>query len=226
VPENREIFLEFGEAYNFQPRYVPTIFVGERYWEGWSENISAEIESHIDSCLNSDCSDLGKEVLPGEIIPEPEPTPELTQESTSDPGDVRDAIITLPLIGTVDLSKQSLLVSTLIISFVDGFNPCSLWVLSMLLAITLNTRSRKKVLIIGLVFIFVTGLIYALFIGGLFTIFSFINFVGWIRLVVALVALIFALVNIKDYFWYKQGISFTISDEKKPGIYKGIRRGT
>jgi len=94
----------------------------------------------------------------------------------------------------------------------------------MLLAITLNTRSRKKVLIIGLVFIFVTGLIYALFIGGLFTIFSVIDFLGWIRLVVAFVALVFALVNIKDYFWYKKGISFTISDEKKPGIYKGIRR--
>jgi len=58
----------------------------------------------------------------------------------------------------------------------------------------------------------------------LFTIFSFVSFMGWIRVVVALVALIFALVNIKDYFWYKQGISFTISDEKKPGIYKGIRR--
>jgi hypothetical protein len=43
-------------------------------------------------------------------------------------------------------------------------------------------------------------------------------------LVVAFVALVFALVNIKDYFWYKKGISFTISDEKKPGIYKGIRR--
>ena len=94
----------------------------------------------------------------------------------------------------------------------------------MLLAITLNTRSRKKVLIIGFVFIFVTGLIYALFIGGLFTVFKIIHFVGWIQLIVALVALIFGLVNIKDYFWYKQGLSFTISDEKKPGIYKGIRR--
>ncbi len=224
VPENRELFLEFSEAYNFQPRYVPTIFVGERFWEGWSDDISAEIQSYIDKCLNLGCTDLGKEVLSGGMLPEPEPTQEPMQDSSIDPVDVREAVITLPLIGTVDLSKQSLLVSTLIISFVDGFNPCSLWVLSMLLAITLNTRSRKKVLIIGLVFIFVTGLIYALFIGGLFTVFSFINIMGWVRLVVALVALVFALVNIKDYFWYKQGISFTISDEKKPGIYKGIRR--
>ena len=30
--------------------------------------------------------------------------------------------------------------------------------------------------------------------------------------------------NIKDYFWYKQGVSFTIADERKPGLYRGIRR--
>ena len=51
--------------------------------------------------------------------------------------------------------------------------------------------------------------------------FTVISFVGWIRIVVALVALFFAAVNIKDYFWEKEGISFTIADEKKPGIYRG-----
>ena len=94
----------------------------------------------------------------------------------------------------------------------------------MLLAITLHTGSRKKVLIIGLIFLTVTAGVYALFIAGLFTIFTVVNFVGWIQLVVALVALFFALVNIKDYFWYKEGISFTISDSKKPGIYQRMRK--
>jgi hypothetical protein len=31
-------------------------------------------------------------------------------------------------------------------------------------------------------------------------------------------------INIKDYFWYKEGLSFTIDDEKKPGLYKRIRK--
>jgi hypothetical protein len=46
---------------------------------------------------------------------------------------------------------------------------------------------------------------------------------GWIQVLVALIALFFAVVNIKDYFWYKKGISFTISDNKKSGIFKRIR---
>ena len=39
---------------------------------------------------------------------------------------------------------------------------------------------------------------------------------GWMQVVVALVALFFGLVNIKDYFWYKEGLSFTIADERNP----------
>lgn len=34
---------------------------------------------------------------------------------------------------------------------------------------------------------------------------------------------VFAAVNIKDYFWYKEGISLTIADEKKPGIYRRMQ---
>jgi hypothetical protein len=41
---------------------------------------------------------------------------------------------------------------------------------------------------------------------------------------VSLVALFFALVNIKDYFWYREGITFTISDQKKLGIYQRMRK--
>jgi hypothetical protein len=132
--------------------------------------------------------------------------------------------IDIPFIGSIDLSTQSLLASTLLISFVDGFNPCSVWVLTMLLAITLHTGSRKKVLLIGVIFLTVTAAIYGLFIAGIFTAFKVLSFAGWIQVVVALVALFFGLVNIKDYFWYKEGLSFTISDDQKPGIFKRMRR--
>lgn len=257
-----DLFLAFGEAYNFEPRYVPTIFAGEKYWEGYSESIGVEIEKYVSVCLLEGCEDPGEVIMqeftsgpvataeeptlapgaPTETLgATPSPTAALTQTpaltatpsstpapaltESHQPGEDPGAnSISLPLIGTIDLAERSLLVSTLLLSFVDGFNPCSVWVLSMLLAITLNTRSRKKVLIIGLVFIFVTGLIYALFIGGLFTVLKVVQFIGWIQVVVSLVALFFGLVNIKDYFWYKEGLSFTIDDKKKPGIYKAIRR--
>ena len=91
------------------------------------------------------------------------------------------------------------------------------------MALVIHTGSRKKVLIIGLIFLTVTAGIYAMFIAGLFSVLKIISFVGWIQVIVALVAFVFAIVNIKDYFWYKEGVSFTISDKNKSGILKKMR---
>lgn len=220
VPENLVIFEAMTKAYGFEPRAVPTIFIGDKYWEGFSDIIQNEIQQEVDRCLVEGCEDRGKDILaPTSAIDEteiPEATPS-TIESESE-------IVKLPLFGEIDLSSKSLFLSTLLIAFVDGFNPCSIWILSMLLALTLHTGSRKKVLFIGLIFISVTAAIYGLFITGLFTVFKVISFVWWIQLLVALVALFFALVNIKDYFWYKEGVSFTISDKQKPGIFQRMRK--
>jgi glutaredoxin len=220
VEENQELFTKMAASFGFEPQGVPTIFIGKKYWIGYDEQIKSEIQAAVNTCLKNGCPDPGVGIIPGVVSPENNPAGEPDQAAAGQ----EDRKIEIPLIGTVDLEGQSLLISTLLISFVDGFNACSIWVLTMLLALTLHTGSRKKVLLIGLIFLTVTAAIYGLFITGLFTMFKVVSFVGWIQVIVALVALFFALVNIKDYFWYKEGISFTISDDHKPGIFQRIRR--
>ena len=219
VEENQALFTKMAAAYGFEPQGVPTIFIGKQHWEGYSDPIKSEIQAAVDACLVNGCSNAGAGIIPGVVD-----STSAVEKPQSDLNQATGKRIDIPLIGTVDLSSQSLLVSTVLISFVDGVNPCSIWVLTMLLALTLHTGSRKKVVIIGLIFLTVTAGVYALFIAGLFTMFKVVSFVGWIQAAVAAVALFFALVNIKDYFWYKEGISFTIADDKKPGIFQRIRR--
>jgi glutaredoxin len=234
-PENQEPLIKMAAKFGFEPTAVPTIFIGTRYWVGYAEDpFAREIETYVASCALSGCPDAGAGVLtparpdPAAAAAEPAavPPPGTLESVVTEvaPGANQATSLSLPLIGSVQLGNRSLALSTALIAFVDGFNPCSLWVLSVLLALSLRTGSRKKVLIIGLVFLTVTSLVYALFIAGLFTMFTVISFVGWIQIVVAVVALFFAAVNIKDYFWYKEGVSFTIADEQKPGLYRNMRR--
>lgn len=63
-----------------------------------------------------------------------------------------------------------------------------------------------------------TALVYALFIAGLFSIFSVVIFAHWVRGVIPLIAAGFAAINIKDFFWFKKGVSLTIPETSKPGI--------
>ena len=233
VPENQQLYKDMCTTYGFEARYVPTIFIGDHYWEGFNETIAKEMEDAIKACTTNGCSTLLPPTVQPALTKEPQNkiTPTFTPVSPlpgnssvgSSGGGSQSHIINLPVLGLIDLDRQSLTISTLLISFVDGINPCSIWVLTMLLALTLHTGSRRKVVLIGIIFLTVTAGIYALFITGLFSVLKIISFIGWIQIIVTTVALIFGLVNIKDYFWYKEGISFTIGDEKKPGIYKRMR---
>lgn len=195
--------------YGLEPSGVPTTFIGDRYWVGFSSDVARQIEEKVTACLQTACTDPSV----GIVNDQPEITALPPVENT----------ITLPLFGAISLDGLSLGVSTALISFVDGFNPCSLWVLSLLLALVIHSGSRRKTFIVGLTFLTVTSAVYILFIVGLFSVFSFVGFLGWIQAAVALLALAFALINIKDYFWYKKGVSLTIADERKPKIYRDMR---
>jgi cytochrome c biogenesis protein CcdA/thiol-disulfide isomerase/thioredoxin len=243
VEENRQIFFEMAAASGFEPQAVPTTFIGDQVWTGFYEGMKRELEAAIVACIETACPDPGLDIpgagvvseepvaIPAEPIPAPAEIERETMLGTEAETEAQGAIevqeeqslITLPLLGVINLNAQSLPFSTAVIAFVDGFNPCSLWVLSILLALVIHSGSRRKTLLVGLTFLLVTAGVYGLFIAGLFKVFTIVSFIGWVQVIVALLALGFALVNIKDYFWYKEGLSFTISDKHKPKIYRDMR---
>lgn len=237
--DNQAVLEQFSQVLGFEPRGVPVTVIGERYWIGFREEYKAEMENALQQTLdNPNAVDIGlsltstpqdAQASTPETAAEPVETLEVPQSSvppTPEAGvdtQPQGESVTLPLIGKVNLEKESLALSTAIIGFVDGFNPCSLWVLSVLLALTLHSGSRKKILVVGLTFLIVTTIVYSLFITGVFTLFSYVGYLKWIQVGVALIALTFGFVNFKDYFWYKEGVSFTISDKHKPKLYQNMR---
>ncbi len=110
---NRRLFREMAAAAGIDAGSVPTTFLGERVRVGFGDQIAAEIGAAVDAfCEDCPVSEVGESVV-----------------------DVR-------LIGPVRVGDRSLLVSTVLIGFVDGVNPCSLWVLSILLPSSCNGGSR------------------------------------------------------------------------------------
>ncbi len=216
-PANAARLRDIAKRYGVAEAEVPVIFAGDRVWQGFDAEIAQDLQVYVEHCLDVGCSG------PLDTMVSESPQAAVPVE-TALTGQPSETTITIPLLGAVDLGALSLWVSTALIAIVDGFNPCSLWVLSILIALTLRTGSRKKIFIIGLTFITVTALVYVLFIAGLFTMLTFVRFLGWIQAAVSLLALFFAAINIKDYFWYKEGLSFTIDDAQKPGLYKRMRR--
>lgn len=212
---NRDLFVAEGERLDFEASSVPTTIVGERVWIGWSNQIKQDMVAAIDQVSRGQEPRAGVYGTPGAGTCSKDDAVCTIEEDGQ--------LIEVPLVGEVSLGGRSLLVSTLIIGFVDGVNPCSLWVISVLLTIVLRTGSRRRVIAIGSTFLIVTAGMYALYMGAIYSALTVVGFIGAIQIAVAIVAAIFGAVSVKDYFAFKKGLSFTISDSAKPGIYQRMR---
>jgi len=129
----------------------------------------------------------------------------------------------LPLVGAVSVDALSLPVLTVAIASLDAFNPCAFFVLMFLLSLMVHARSRKRMMIVGGVFVLFSGLIYFLFMSAWLNVFLWLGELRMITLAAGILAIVLALVNIKDYFRFKQGVSLSIPDSAKPGLFARMR---
>jgi cytochrome c biogenesis protein CcdA/thiol-disulfide isomerase/thioredoxin len=210
---HHQLFVTLALTHGIEPGSVPAAFVGGRAYVGDGPQIRREMEQTI----RAEIAALRGTDTATEPAYAGAESPGITDRNN-------DNEIDIPLIGTVDLGVQPLVVTTLLIAFIDGLNPCSLWVLTLLLGLVIHSGSRGRIALVGITFLATTALIYGAFIAGVFSVLSFILYLTWMQWLVAAFALTFGLVNIKDYFWFRTGPSFTIADSQKPGIYQGMRR--
>lgn len=218
--DGRDLMFQMLAEFGLEPTVVPVTVYRGRIWEGFWEGYMVEIESEIAAAFGS----VGPSLPPG-TNPGDEPGGSDVEPGGTEP-DEAGRIIHIPLIGDVDVGSSSLVIASLVIGFVDGFNPCSLWALSVLLALVLRTGSRKRVLAVGGTFLVITASLYGFYIAGIYNVLDFVAHERWVRILMALIALTFGLINVKDYFWFKKGASLTISDKAKPGLYQKMRSVT
>jgi len=179
-PENQKLFIQFCQEYKTDPLGVPMFFVGEKYFLGFrKETIGKEIENYL------------QEILSKEELSKEEEKRQLPNSSSS--------------------SVNFNWVKIFSLAAVDAVNPCALAVLSlMLIAImTANPSQKRKVLLAGLAFtssIFVMYLIYGLIVIRFFQVIQALSSVRLIFYkILAGVAILLGLLNIKDFFCYKPG---------------------
>lgn len=131
--------------------------------------------------------------------------------------------VDLPLLGKMTSEQWSLPVFTLVIAGLDAFNPCAFFVLLFLLSLLIHAGSRARMLFIGGVFLFFSGLIYFVFMATWLNAFRWLGEIALVTTAAGALAILIALINIKDYFWFKKGISLGIPDAAKPGLYQRMR---
>jgi hypothetical protein len=119
---------------------------------------------------------------------------------------------------------------TFIIAIIDGFNPCTLWILSFLLVLLISSfegasqTAKKRMLIVGFTFVSVVFVIYFLFMAAWLNIFKFIGFIDPLRIGIACLALFAGAINCKEFFAFRKGVTLMIQEKHKPLVLQKIEK--
>ena len=173
---------------------VPFTVIGKEYILGFSDSTKDEFTYIIDNYLNEN-----KE------------------------NNINDKVEkTIPLLGKIDAKKTSLTLVGIILGFIDGFNPCAMWILLLLINMTLGMKEKKKMIVIGLTFILTSGVIYFLSMLGMSVILD-LTMVNLVRDLIAVVAIILGIYNLYVYIKTRKDTGCHVVDKKKrKGIIKKI----
>ena len=131
--------------------------------------------------------------------------------------------VVLPWIGRVNVRDLGLPLFTLAVGLVDGFNPCAMWVLLFLLSLLVNLHSRSRILAVAGTFVIVSGVAYYAFMAAWLNVFLLIGLLRPVQILLGVIGITVGSIHVKDFFAFKQGISLSIPESAKPGIYARAR---
>ncbi|MCX7068921.1 MAG: NrdH-redoxin [Methylococcales bacterium] len=123
----------------------------------------------------------------------------------------------------ISLENVGLPLFTITMGLLDGFNPCSLWVLLLVISLLAPMNNRPRMLAIAGTFVAVEGIAYFVFMAAWLNLFLLIGLSRISEVAIALIALIAGMINLKDFWRFGWGVSLSIPNAAKPAIYTRIR---
>lgn len=170
---------------------VPTIIISGQVIQGYDthETSGVFLKKQLKTCQATPqgCL-LFEEFLESEMIVPVTSAAEGTCTEKCE-ADESKYIFDLWIFGKVNLLDLSLPVLSALLGFLDGFNPCAMWVLITLLTLLLTTNDMRKVVVVAGTFLFVSGAMYYLFIAAWLNVFLLIGYNAWVQKVIGLIAI-------------------------------------
>lgn len=192
---------------------VPFTVIGKKTIVGYADGVTDEqIKDAINYYLNNDYRDYAGEItgkvkkaeVKEDITKDESKTEDKKENKMEKADDTKDSNqtdenVTVPVLGKINAKKVSLPILAVVLGFVDGFNPCAMWILIFLITMLFNMKDRKKMWILGLTFILTSGIVYLMFMLAWLNLATFISKIAFIRLLIAVIALVVGLINVYKY---------------------------
>ena len=191
--ENANKLKDVINILNTDESGIPFLVIGNNVITGYAENVTDE---RIRNTINYYKNHRFKDVV-GIYLGVVEDTGEVYDEKVIYEETIDDIGLSPNLKKIV--SKSPLFISAMLIGLVDGFNPCAMWILLFLISMLLDVKNNKRKWILGLTFILSSGFVYFIFLMSWLELSVFLNKVGFIRLGIAVCAVMLGTVSLLKF---------------------------
>lgn len=194
---NRKYYNDVKKALNDDvTKSVPYTVIGKTYFVGFSEAVGVQIENKIKELINDNVNNEN----------------------------INNEDVKIPILGNVNKKKVSIPLVAMILGVVDGFNPCAMWILLLLINMCISIKDKKKMRIVGFTFILSSGLVYFLSMLGIGFILDF-STVIYIRNIIAILAIILGIYNLYVYIKTRKDTGcHVMKKEKRKSIITRINK--
>lgn len=214
--KNQKLLNEVAKAFDAQS-LIPFIVVGDVHTIGYSSSTKETIKQAIRYYRVNEFTDQVAKIQKGEDITLNPDINELIEH--------QDKIINVPLFGEVNVSKLSVGFAAVVIGLVDGFNPCAMWILVFLLTTLINLKDKKRMVLLGLIFILTSGITYFLIMFGWLNIVIKVSASVIMRYIIAVFALGAGMYNLYSFYKSLKDDGCTVvSKEKRKTVFAHIKK--
>lgn len=214
VAENDALFLSVVEHFGIESPAVPLVVIGGGHVIGYAGNRTLDrYDTLVATCREVPCLDVLAQLQDGQASPSPDPAAPEGITGT----------VTLPLIGEVDLAVLSLPVLTVVLAAVDGFNPCAMWVLALLIGLLLGVADHRRMWTLGAVFLLATGAMYFAVMAAWLNVVLWIGAVGWIRVAIGGLAIAAGGYYLREYWTNPEGVCRVTPSHRRKTISEAFQ---
>ena len=222
--DNADLDKKVRESLEVDNSYVPMTVIGDTVLIGFSSSNANKIERAIKYYSEEEYIDQVSRIIDGTFDKNERKEENGFEEKEKESDE--EVTIDVPIFGTVNLKNVSLTTAAVLIGFIDGFNPCAMWVLLFLISILIGMKDRRRMWILGLSFLLTSALIYMLIMLSWVSVVIKITTIVWIRNIIAIIAIIGGLWNLRSYLKSNDSGCEVVDDKRRKSIFKRIRKFT
>ena len=222
---NMELLIEVAELLDTEVSGVPFTIIGDKVYKGFNyENYKSRFLGTIEYYSDNGYKDIVGEYIGGIELPKYE---------VKDKSDFNQYVEdygnkTISFLGfKINTKNLTLPIISILIGFIDGFNPCAMWVLLFLISMLIGMKDKKRMWSLGITFLLTSALIYLLFMIAWLNVATFLTSVVFIRILLGIVAISGGLFNLYGYLRNRKNSGCTVvNDKKRNKIFSRIKSFT